>query len=173
MPDAREQLASAITRVGGPLCWLARFVTSAAVCGSALGVLLWWIMAAERIGDWWIGTLEALILLALLLAPAAWLLNVRLALKSLVELPAKLQDVADRRGPQLRHLKGQRPRGGAIAAMRSIRGVAADYGEVVGSWGVVAQLVTPSFWLLTSAALLSVPVLAALCLIAGFVRLLT
>ena len=95
----------------------------------------------------------------LLLAPALWLLNVRFALVSLIELPDKLSEIARRRGGQLRGRPVERPKGGVIAAARTVRDLVQDYGDVTGSWGVVAQLLAPTFWLFTGAALVATPVL--------------
>ncbi len=167
----RERLAAAIERIKGPAAWLAALVTVAAVLAAASGGLLWWAITGALVRNWWQGTLAALVLLALLLVPALWLLNVRLALTSLVELPTRLEDVVKRRGPQLRHLRLERPSGGIISTMRAVRDAARDYGDVVGSWGVVAQVAAPSFWLLTAAALAVVPVLVALSLLGGLLRL--
>ncbi|MDP8976188.1 MAG: hypothetical protein M3N28_07480 [Actinomycetota bacterium] len=172
MSDPRlERLTGAIARIEGPAAWLARLVSVAALLGAAFGGLLWWVATGGLVNDWWRGTSAALALLAVLLAPALWLLNVRLALLSLVELPAKLEDVVKRRGSQLRHPRLERPRGGVVAAIRAVREAVRDYSDVVGSWGVLAQLAAPSFWLLTAAALVVVPVLAALSLLGGLVRL--
>jgi hypothetical protein len=48
--------------------------------------------------------------------------------------------------------------------VRSVRGVLRDYGDVVGSWGTVAQLLAPSFWLLTLVALGAVPAFSVLAM---------
>jgi hypothetical protein len=47
--------------------------------------------------------------------------------------------------------------------------VVQEYGDVAGSWGTVAQLVVPTFWFLTLAALAAVPVLVVAAVIAGVV----
>jgi len=44
-----------------------------------------------------------------------------------------------------------------------------DYGDLVGSWGAVAQLLVPSFWLLRVAALVAVPVVVIAAAVAGLV----
>jgi hypothetical protein len=51
-----------------------------------------------------------------------------------------------------------------------VGGVLRDYGDVAGSWGTVAQLVAPSFWLLTLAAFVAVPVLAVVAAVAALVN---
>ena len=150
------------------MCWLARLATRAAVVGALAGALLWWVVAGDRVGDWWQGTAASLVVLALCLAAPLWLLNVRFALLDLVELPEKLRGVASRRGGQLRGRPApERPAGGTLGTVRSIRDIVQDYGDVAGSWGTVAQLVVPAFWVLTLAALAAVPVLVLAALVAG------
>lgn len=171
MPDPRiETLAGVVARVEGAACWLARVATKGAVVGGAAGALLWWVTAGDRIDEWWQGTLVSLLVLGLCLAAAGWLLNVRMALHELVELPGKLGDVTTRRGAQIRGTpRPERPKGGVLEAVRSVRGILRDYGDVVGSWGTVAQLVVPSFWLLTVAALVAVPVIVIVAAVATLV----
>lgn len=173
MPDPRlEALAGMVARVEGAACWLARVATKAAIVGGAAGVVLWWIVAGDRLDDWWQGTLASVLVLALSVAAAAWLLNVRFALLDLVELPDKLSGVAARRSGRLRGVSPvDRPDGGVLGAVRSIRGIVRDYGDVVGSWGTIAQLVVPWFWLLTVAAFVVVPVVVVLAALAGLVEL--
>jgi hypothetical protein len=120
----------------------------------------------------------SLLVLALLAAPAAWLVNVRFALLELVELPQKVAGVTTRRAAQLRPggPPVERPDGGplgAVGAVRSMWGVLRDYGDVVGAWGAVAQLVVPWFWMLTAAAFLAVPVVVALAVVVGLVGLIS
>lgn len=175
MPDPRlEALTGMVARVEGAACWLARLATRGAIVGGGAGILLWWVAAGHRVDDWWQGTLASLLVLALCAAAPAWLVNVRSALHHLVELPEKLSSVTTRRAA---HLRGgsppERPDGGALQAVRSVRGVLSDYGDVVGSWGTVAQLLVPSFWLLTLAALIAVPVLAVVAAVAGLVHFYT
>ena len=171
MPDPRvEAVAQVVGRVEGAACWLARLATRAALAGAAAGLVLWWFAAGERITDWWEGTAWSLLVLLLCVAPAAWLLNVRTAMVELVELPETLTGVARRRSDGFR--AGDRvepPEGGLLGAVRSVRGVLRDYGDVVGSWGTVVQLVAPSFWFLTLAALAAVPVVAVLAAVAALV----
>ena len=171
MPDPRlEALAGVVARVEGAACWLARLATRTAAVGGAAGVLVWWVVTGDRVVDWWQGTAGSLLVLALCLAPAAWLVNVRSALVNLVELPDKLGGVAARRAAQLRDgTPLYPPEGGPLQAVRAVRGVARDYGDVVGSWGTVAQLLVPSFWLLTAAAFLAVPVVVVAAVVAGLV----
>ena len=166
MVDPRlESLARVVARVEGKACWLARLATRAAVAGGVAAVPLWWVVAGDRVTEWWQGSAASLLVLALVLAPAAWLVNVRFALLELVELPDKLAGVATRRTARLRlrptETPLERPDGGPVGALRSVWGVVRDYSDVVGGWGVVAQLVAPWFWLLTAAALLAVPVVVA------------
>ena len=171
MPDPRiEALAGMVARVEGAACWLARLATKAAVIGGAAGVVLWWVTAGSRIGDWWQGTAGSVLVLLLCGAAPVWLVNVRSALRDLVELPEKLTGVTTRRLAELRGgAPAERPDGGTLQAMRSVRSVLRDYGDVVGSWGTVAQLLVPSFWVLTATALLTVPVLIVLAAVAGLV----
>lgn len=171
MPDPRlEALAGVVARVEGAACWLARLATKAALVGGGAGLLLWWVTAGDRVDEWWQGTVASLLVLLLCVAAPAWLLNVRSALHDLVELPDKLAGVTTRRVAELRGgARPERPDGGTLQAMRSVRGVMSDYGDVVGSWGTVAQLVVPSFWLLTAAALVAVPVVVVLAAVAGLV----
>jgi hypothetical protein len=83
----------------------------------------------------------------------------------LVELPDMLSGVARRRTGALRASdRADRPDGGVFGAVRSVRGVLRDYGDVVGSWGTVAQLLAPSFWLLTLVALGAVPAFSVLAM---------
>ena len=167
--DPRLQtLAGVISRAGAKVCWLARLATRFAVVGAVAGGLLWWVLAGDRVDDWWEGTVGSLLVLVLCLAAPLWLLNVRFALLDLVELPEKLSGVASRRAGQLRGRPApERPTGGALGAVRSIRDIVEDYGDVAGSWGTVAQLVVPAFWVLTLAALAVVPVLVVAAAIAG------
>ena len=171
MSDPRvEALAQLVARVEGAACWLARVAIRAALAGGTAGLVLWWFAAGERIADWWQGTASSLLVLALCLAPAAWLLNVRGGMVELVELPDTLGGVARRRAAGLRtRARAEAPQGGLLGAVRSVRGVLRDYGDVVGSWGTVAQLVSPSFWLLTLAAFAAVPVLAVVAAVAALV----
>ena len=171
MPDPRlEALAGMVARVEGAACWLARLATKAAVIGGAAGVVLGWVTAGSRIDEWWQGTVGSVLVLLLCVAAPAWLFNVRSALHDLVELPEKLAGVTTRRVAELRGgPRPERPDGGTLQAMRSVRGVLSDYGDVVGSWGTVAQLLVPSFWLLTVVALVAVPVLVVLAAVAGLV----
>lgn len=149
------------------MCWLARLATRAAVVGAAAGAALWWFVAGDRVGEWWRGTAGSLLVLVLCLAPSLWLTNVRFALLDLVELPEKLSGVADRR---LRSRPApQRPETGTLGTIRSVRDILQDYGDVAGSWGTVAQLVVPGFWVLTVVALAAVPVLVLAALVAGLV----
>ncbi|MEA2702764.1 MAG: hypothetical protein QOD63_709, partial [Actinomycetota bacterium] len=157
------------------------------------GALLWWIEGSGRIDEWWQGTAASLLVLAFCLAPAAWLLYVRVALLELVELPDKLAGMAARRIGQLGagqrgagqlgagqpaglgHLPAdaepERPKGGVVGGARSVRGIVSDYGDVVGSWGAVAQLLVPSFWFFSAAALAAVPILVVLVAVAGLAEL--
>lgn len=168
MPDPRvDALAGMVARIEGGACWLARLAMRAAVVGGAAGALLWWLTAGNRVDEWWRGTAGSLLVLVLLLLPGAWLLNVRFALLELVELPVKLSGVTTRRAAQIRDgRRPERPDGGALQTARSVRGIVRDYGDVVGSWGTVAQLLVPWFWLTTIAALVAVPLLVGAGLVA-------
>lgn len=172
MPDPRvDALTQLVGRVEGAACWLARLATRAALVGGMAGLVLWWFVAGDRIPDWWQGTASSVLVLAVCGAPALWLLNVRSGLTDLVELPDRLSGVATRRAGAFR--KGERieaPDGGLLGAVRSVRSVVRDYGDVAGSWGTVAQLVAPSFWLLTVAALGAVPVVVLLAAVAALVN---
>lgn len=140
------------------------------MAGGAAGALLWWVTVDDRGGDWWQGAAASLVVLAVCLAPAVWLVNVRSALVDLVELPEKLGGVTTRRAAQLRaDPPVERPDGGLLVTVRSVRGVVRDYGDVVGSWGTVAQLLVPSFWLLTVAAFAAVPIVVLIAAVAGLV----
>jgi len=158
-----ERLAGLVARVEGAACWLARLATRAAVVGGVAGALLWWVAAGDRITTWWRGTVGSLLVLALCLAPAVWLLNVRMAMSELVELPEKLGGVATRRGRLLagrlrERAQPDRPEGGALGAARSVWSGVRDYADVVGAWGTVAQMVVPWFWFVTVVAFAAVPV---------------
>jgi hypothetical protein len=170
MPDPRlETLAGVVGRVEGAACWLARQATRAAAAGAIAGLVLWWVVAGERVDEWW-GTLASVLVAAAVLAPAAWLCNVRSALVDLVALPDTLGGVTMRRSAQLRRRRpARRPDGGLLGAVRAVRGIVRDYGDVAGSWGTVAQLVVPSFWLLTVAAFAAVPVLVVAAAVAALV----
>lgn len=169
MHDARpDTVAGMVARVEGGACWLARLATRAAVVGGASGALLWWLTVGDRVGEWWRGTAASLLVLGLCLLPAGWLLNVRFALTELLELPAKLSGVATRRAAHFKTApRPERPEGGALQTMRSVYGIVRDYGDVAGSWGTVAQLVVPWFWLVTIAALGAVPLLVVAVTAAG------
>lgn len=171
MPDPRlEALAGVVGRVEGAACWLARQATRGATAGAVAALVLWWVVAGDRIDGWWQGTLGSLLVAAVAGAPALWLFNVRSALIDLVALPDTLGGVTMRRTAQLRR-RGplRRPEGGVLGAVRSVRGLVRDYGDVAGSWGAVAQLAVPSFWLLTAVAFAAVPVLALAAAVAALV----
>ena len=158
-----KALAGGLARAGAAMCWLARLATRAAVVGALAGAALWWVVAGERVDEWWRGTAGSLLVLGLCLAAPLWLANVRFALLDLVELPGKLGGVASRRTRPA----PERPDGGALGAVRSIRDVVSDYGDVAGSWGAVARVLVPAFWLLTLAALAAVPVLVLAAAVAA------
>ena len=101
-------------------------------------------------------------------AHTLWLVNDRSGLVELVEMPNRLRGVATRRIGGLRSAEPvEKPDGGVLEAVRSVRAVVRDYGDVVGSWGTVAQLVAPSFWFLTIVALAAVPVVVVLAAVAA------
>ena len=165
-----EALARLVARVEGAACWLARLAGRGALVGGGAGLVLWWFLAGAWLTDGWQGTASSLLVLAVCVAPTLWLLNVRFSLVRLVELPDTLGGVATRRAGGLRARgRAERPDGGVLGAVRSVRAVVRDYGDVAGSWGTVAQLVVPSFWLLTLAALAAVPVVAVLAAVAALV----
>ena len=166
--DPRVQaVARLVARVEGAARRLARGATTAALVGGVAGLLLWWVSAGDRITDRWQGTAASVLVLVLGLAPAGWLLTVRFALHGLLELPEKLGGVAARRTASLGVEPPAPSSPGLVGALRSVRGVVRDYGDVVGSWATVAQLVAPSFWLLTVAALAAVPLLVVVAAVAA------
>ena len=176
MDPRPEALASVVARIEGKARWLARLATRVSAVGGVAALGFWWVTAGGRVTDRWRGTASSLLVLALVLAPAAWLVNVRFALLELVELPDKLAGVATRRAASLR--TGGRaepiepPDEGPLGAARSVWGVLRDFSDVVGAWGSVAQLVAPPFWLLTAAAFVAVPVVVVVAAVAGLARLL-
>jgi len=172
MEDARlGALAGVVARAEGGACWLARLCMRAAAVGGAAGAVLWWLTAGDRVDEWWRGTATSLLVLGLCLLAAAWLLNVRFALLELVETPAKVSGIAARRAGQLgQGRRPERPDGGALQAGRSVYGIVRDYGDVVGSWGTVAQLLVPWFWIATIVAFAAVPLLVVAAVIVGLVR---
>ena len=162
-----QAVAGLVARVEGAARWLAWFATRAAVVGGLAGIALWWLTAGDRAGDWWQGTAGSILVLALCLAPALWLVNVRMSLLGLLELPETLSGVAARRmGRTPADGRPPAPAGGTIGTLRSIWGILRDYGDVAGSWGAVAQILAPPFWLLTVVALLAVPLVVVLALVA-------
>lgn len=166
MTDPRlEAVGRLVAVVDGPARRLARVATRAAAVGGVAGLVLWWVAAGDRIADRWGGTVASLLALVLCLAPAAWLLNVRFALHGLLELPETLGGVAARRSAPFRDVPPPR---GLWPTVQAVRGIVRDYRDVVGSWATVAQLLAPSFWLLTVVALAMVPVVVAAA-IAGLV----
>jgi hypothetical protein len=146
-------------RVARAACWLAKTATRAAVVGAVGGGVLWWQLRPQS-------TVAAVVGAVAVLVPSAWLLNVRTALVSFVEMPEKLGEIARRRGGQLRGRPAERQKGGVLEAMRTVRAVVQDYGEVTGSWGLVVQLAAPTFWVFTGLAFLAVPVLVIVALVA-------
>jgi hypothetical protein len=168
-PDPRVQaVAGLVARVEGAARWLAWLATRAAGVGAVAGVALWWLAAGERVGDWWQGTAGSVVVLVLCVAPALWLVNVRMSLLALLDLPQTLAGVAARRVRRTRtDAKPPAPAGGSLGAVRSMWGIVRDYGDVAGSWGAVAQVLAPPFWLLTVVAFLAVPVVALLALVAA------
>ena len=173
MVDPRlDVVARLVGRVEGKACRLATLATRVAAGGASAGLVLWWVIAGDQVTDWWRGTAGALLVLALLLAPVAWLVNVRFALLELVELPEKLAGVATRRTARLRDRLPVEPSDeGPFAAMRSLWGVLRDYGDVVGAWGTVAQLVAPPFWVLTAVAFVAAAAMAAVAVLVGLASL--
>ncbi len=170
-PDPRVQaVAGLVARVEGAARWLAWFATRAAGVGGLAGIAMWWLAAGDSVGDWWRGTARSVLMLALCLAPALWLINVRMSLLGLVELPETLSGVAARRMRRTpADARPPAPAGGALGAVRSLWGILRDYGDVAGSWGTVAQILAPSFWLFTVVALVAVPVVVVLALAAALV----
>ena len=168
-------LRAVVGRVEGAALGVIRLATVGAGLGGVAGLVLWWSAAGNRIDDGGEATVVSLLVLALCAAPAGWLLNVRFSLLALLELPEKLTGVTMRRGAQL---LGAPPNDvstggrstGRLAALRSLRGVLRDYGDVVGSWATVAQLLAPTFWVLTGLALLAVPVLVIGAAVAGLFK---
>jgi hypothetical protein len=164
-----EAVRALVGRVEGAACRLAGLATRGAVAGGVAGAVLWWVIAGTRVDEWWRGTAGSLLVLALCLAVPAWLLNVRFALHDLVELPGRLAGVTTRRTAGFRD--APRPDGGSLATLKAVREVVGDYGDVVGSWATIAQLVAPTFWLLTVVALAAVPILVVAGAVAGLVAL--
>ena len=160
-----------VARVEGAARGVIALATTAAAVAGIAGVVLWWSTAGHRLDDDARGALVCLLVLGLCLAPAGWLLNVRFALLSLLELPEKLAGVTARRGAQLLGAPPVRAAPtGRLKALRSVREVVRDYGDVVGSWSTVAQLLAPTFWALTVLAVLAVPVLVVVAAVAGLVK---
>ena len=60
-------------------------------------------------------------------------------------------------------------RGSSVKAVAPSARIVRDYGDVVGSWGTVAQLLVPWFWMATIVALAAVPVLVVAAVVAGLV----
>ena len=162
-----EALGRLVGRIDGAARRLARAATTAAAAGGVAGLALWWLTIGDRVTDVWEGTAASLVVLALCLAPSAWLVNVRFAIHGLLELPETLGGVASRRAASLRAETREEPPEGLWGSVRTVRGVVRDYGDVMGSWATVAQLLAPSFWLITVAALVAVPVLVVLAALAG------
>ncbi len=169
MPDPRLQaIAGLVSRIDGAARWLAWTATRVAGLGAVAGAVLWWFVAGERISEWWRGTAGSVLVLALCLAPALWLLNVRQSLLGLVDLPETLSGVAARRAGRPEAAgRPARPAGGVLGTVRTLRSTLGDYGDVAGAWGTVAQVLVPSFWLLTAVAFAAVPVVAVLAAIAA------
>ena len=126
-------------------------------------------LPGDRVADRWDGTVASLLVLVLCVAPAAWLLNVRFALHGLLELPETLGGVAARRSAPFRDVPRPPPPRGLWPTVQAVRGIVRDYRDVVGSWSTLAQLLAPSFWLLTVVALAMVPVVVVAAAIAGLV----
>ena len=165
-----QAVAGLVARVEGAARWLAWFATRAAGAGGVAGMALWWLVAGDRIDDWWRGTAGSIVVLALCLAPALWLVNVRTSLMGLLELPQTVSGVATRRmGRVPAGARPPAPAGGPIGAVRSIWGVVRDYGDVAGTWGTVAQILAPPFWLFTAVAVLAVPLVVVVALLAALV----
>jgi len=172
------RITAVVTRVERTTRRLSGLVTVVAVAGGLAGVLLWWSTSGSRIHHLDRRAAASLVVLGVCLVPSGWLLNVRFALLALLRLPATLGDVATRRGTQLVGATGRGPsvgeyQAGWLATVGSLRGAVRDYGDVVGSWATVAQLVTPTFWALTALALLAVPILVAVAAAATLVAAFT
>lgn len=161
-------VAGLVARIEGAARWLVWVATRGAGVGGVAGIALWWLAAGERFADWWQGTAGSVLVLVLCVAPAVWLVNVRMSLLGLLELPETLGGVAARRMARTpAEARPPAPAGGAIGAARSIWGIVRDYGDVAGSWGAVAQVLAPPFWLLTVVALFAVPLVVVLALVAA------
>jgi len=172
------RLTALVARIDGATRALARLATVAAAADGVGGLVLWWSTSGRHIRGLGPGTAVSLVVLALCLVPAGWLLNVRLALLAVLKLPETLGGVTMRRGTQLvataRRSSGVAvPRARRLAAVSSLRSMVRDYGDIVGSWATVAQVVTPTFWALTALALLAVPVLLGVGAVAGLVAAFT
>ena len=172
MSEPVEIVGRPSDRLRAVLSFAARMATRASITSGIAATLIWWNIGSRRVGDWPGGTLRSLLVLALLLAPAAWLLNVRVALTSVRDLPGTLQDVARRRGPQLRDALSDPYASPSFPSVRSGGRAIRDYGDVAGSWATVAQIVTPQFWLFTVAALFLTGALTSIALVTTLSRLL-
>jgi hypothetical protein len=172
MPDPRLQaVAGLVSRIDGAARWLAWTATRVGAVGAVSGAVLWWFVAGSRVSEWWRGTAGSLLVLVLCLLPAVWLLNVRMSLLGLVELPETLGGVATRRTRRPRDEdRPSKPDGGVLGTVRSLGSILQDYGDVAGSWGTVVQVLAPSFWLLTAVAFVAVPVLLVAALVAALLN---
>ncbi len=149
MVDPRlEPVARVVARVEGKARWLARLATRAAVVGGVGALVVWSVVSAGRLTEWWQGTVASLLVLALLAAPTAWLVNVRFALLELLKLPEKLAGVTTRRAGQLLRTGArpadapvERPDGGPLGAARSVWGVL----RTTATWPVRGGP-SPSWW---------------------------
>jgi len=130
------------------LSTLVRVAGYGAVAGAASGLALWKIVAADELGDGTAGTVGSLVLMALFVLPAGWLLNVRFTLQSLRDLPDTLIQVAERSR--------------AMTPMGAVR----SYGDITGSWALVLQLLSPVFWIASAAALVAVLALTVAAMVA-------
>jgi hypothetical protein len=165
---------------------LARLLALGAAIAAASGVVLWWSTVGHRVGRPGSQAAAVVVVALVCLAPAAWLVNVRLALLGLLEIPDKLSGVTARRGAQLlgSPLTSSAQNGavatgpvpeqrtgptGWLPAARSLHAAFRDYSDVAGSWARLAQLLAPTFWFLTGLALLAVPLLVIAAAITGLV----
>lgn len=175
-----------VSTAAGPAArWLGRQATRGAVIGAVAGLVLWWVLSGSKaLGGEGI-RLGTIVSLVLLLAPAAWLLNVRAAVRDLAELPARLQSLVRRRVDQGRGLLGSDPdaaRGvidvdtgaiGPVDATRAVRSAVVDYRDLVGASARVGQMLSPGFWLLTIVAVAAVALLSLVAPLALLVHLIS
>ena len=153
-----ERAINAIRRIAPATRVLATACQVAGVGAAIAAIALWSAAGVPVVTDWPWGTIGALVLGAVLAAPAVWLLHAGATLRDLAQIPTmvttrpELPTIARR--DELRKLR----HGGLRQLIRTVRTTAGEYGGLVGPWRAAIEVATPWFWGWTGAAAIAAAV---------------